>query len=127
MTPGAGQDQRRVVFVGGLLVDVDATADQELDGGEVAGPRCLHQWGAASLALVLQLGAVLQQQVRHVRMSVLAGEVEGSEIWMSTVLPQRGGRASAARGVERGRSAGDRASRAGSWMLDIIVMGIKKK
>ncbi len=49
----ARQRQHGVVVRGRLAVHVGALADEELHGAEVAGARRLHQWGAASLRLVL--------------------------------------------------------------------------
>ena len=75
---GARQAQRSVVVVGRGAVHLGAALQQERDGGEVAGPGRLHQRRPPALALVLQLGAVLQQQVGHLGVTVLAGVGQGS-------------------------------------------------
>ena len=78
VAPSARQAQRSVVVIGRGAVHFGAALQQERHGGEVAGPGRLHQRRPPALALVLQLGAVLQQQVSDLSVTVLAGVGQGS-------------------------------------------------
>ena len=71
VTSGTSEAERGVVVVGRLLVDVRPAGDQELDRTQVTRPGGLHQRGSTSLALVLQTCVVLEQEVRHVGVTVL--------------------------------------------------------
>ena len=77
VTPGTRQTQRGVVVVGRGAVHLRAALQQERHGGEVARPGRLHQGRPSALALVLQLGAVLEQQVGDLGVTVLAGVGQG--------------------------------------------------
>ena len=78
VAPGARQAQRSMVVVGRGAVHLSALLQQERHGQEMAGPSRLHQRRPPALALVLQLGAVLQQQVSDLSVTILAGIGEGS-------------------------------------------------
>lgn len=53
-------------------VDVGALRDEVLHGAQVSRPGSFHERRAAALGRVLEVGAVLQEQLGHVRVPVLA-------------------------------------------------------